>query len=500
MAANCGLACCIYLLMLTSIVTSQKLEDNSSSKYTAEVKEDNNTAQLNFKHLCDQVPNDILKCSRKHGISVLTCNCVTYNVTERLLQVGKCCFNLNQVRYLKLPASGRKLSNRMCEEFNREGTLCGNCKDGHYPLAYSYDINCVECPDGKSNWWKFVLAAFLPLTAFCFIVLHFKIRITSSNLQGFVFYSQIITIPMLVRPAIQAVKTKHLQWPIRVVIAFYEIWNLDFLRSMQLGICLGTDTLQTLALDLAVGVYPLLLMVLSYLLIHLHDRNFRPLLIIWKPFRAIFRNNWDARTSLIDAFATFLVLSNVKLVSASCDLLAPVKVYQLNSTGNLSYSWRVFYNASLPYFGEEHLPYAVLAITVLILFLLLPILLFILYPFLWFQKFLNLFPVCWYILHTFMDSFQGCYKNGTRPGTRDCRWFASAAFIIRFLMFLIGIFTFNAMFYPLVSLLGCFYIIFFLTLEPFKESHQNNVYGLFLCNINIVSVIVQVLFKVVKIQ
>ena len=72
------------------------------------------------------------------------------------------------------------------------------------------------------------------------------------------------------------------------------------------------------------------------------------------------------RTSVIDAFATFLVLSNVKLLSVSCDLLAAVKVYQLNSTGNLSYSWRVYYNASLPYFGEEHLPYAVLAIAVLL--------------------------------------------------------------------------------------------------------------------------------------
>ena len=299
MAAHCALASCIFLLVLTSIVVSQKLEDNSSSKYTAEVKEDNNAAQLNFWDMCDQVPHDILKCSRKHGISVLTSYCITYNITERLLQVGKCCFNTDRT-YLRLPAIGRKC---MCNEFHREGTLCGNCKDGYYPRANSYDINCVECPDGKSNGWKFVLTAFLPLTVFCFIVLYFKINITSSYLQGFVFYSQIVTIPMFVRLAMQVVKTMHLQWPVRVMLAFYEIWNLDFLRSMQLGICLGTDTLQTLALDLAVGVYPLLLMVLSYLLIHLYDRNFRPLVIIWKPFRAIFHENWDIRTSLIDAFA-----------------------------------------------------------------------------------------------------------------------------------------------------------------------------------------------------
>ena len=51
------------------------------------------------------------------------------------------------------------------------------------------------------------------------------------------------------------------------------IWNLDFLHFLKLGICLRTNTLQTLALHLAVGVYPLLLMMLLYLLIHLYDRT-----------------------------------------------------------------------------------------------------------------------------------------------------------------------------------------------------------------------------------
>ena len=212
---------------------------------------------------------------------------------------------------------------------------------------------------------------------------------------------------------------------------------------------------------------------LSYLLIHLYDKNFTPL---QKPFRAIFglfQRNWDVRTSLIDTFN--FVLSNVKLLSASCDMLAAVKVYQLNSTGNLSYSWRMYYNASLPCFGEEHLPYAVLAIVVVPVFVLLPILLLILYPFCWFQKFLNLFPVRWYILHTFMDSFQGCYKDGTQPGTRDYRWFASAFFILRLLLLVIALFNINAMLFPLVSMLLGIYINALVTLKSFKESHQNKI-------------------------
>ena len=132
----------------------------------------------------------------------------------------------------------------------------------------------------------------------------------------------------------------------------------------------------------------------------------------------------DARTSVIDAFATFFFLSNIKFLGTSSDFLYPMWVFQLypnhyNSTTHL------FYSPDVSYFGEEHLPYAILTIVVLCVFVLLPIALLFLYPFLVFRKFLSIFPGPWYILDTFVDSFHGCYKDGTEPGTRDYRWFAA---------------------------------------------------------------------------
>ncbi len=88
------------------------------------------------------------------------------------------------------------------------------------------------------------------------------------------------------------------------------------------------------------------------------------------------------------------------------------------------------------YNGPSHRPYFILAIGVLFISVILPVMILMLYPFQWFQKILNLFPVRWYVLHTFVDSFQGFYKNGTEPGTRDCRWFVSVFFIIRLLFFI----------------------------------------------------------------
>ena len=62
-------------------------------------------------------------------------------------------------------------------------------------------------------------------------------------------------------------------------------------------------------------------------------------------------------------------------------------------------------------------------------FVLTPGILLLLYPLRLFERFLNLFPIPWHILHTFVDSYQGCYKDGTEPGTRDCRGFASLFFV-----------------------------------------------------------------------
>ena len=317
---------------------------------------------------CGNIREDILQCHLNKGSTISHCNCVTFDETTGLTSAGNCIYTCDIGKrkdsnnlYHILPNNTMELENDLCGPFNRTGTLCGKCQDGLYPLVYSLNMNCVECPNGKSNWWKFVLAAFIPLTVFFFIVLFFNINVTSSHFLGFIWYAQGIAVTPLARALLATIRRNHnLVTAARWVLAMYGIWTLDFPRSFDLGICLGTDTLQTLALELAIGVYPLLLMVITYFLIHLYDRKFQPLVIIWKPFRvavSLFRRNWEIKTSLIDAFGTFFLLSNVKLSSVSFDLLAPVKVYQLNSTSPEPFpTWRLYYDANVPYFGERHLP------------------------------------------------------------------------------------------------------------------------------------------------
>ena len=370
--------------------------------------------------------------------------------------------------------------------------LCGKCKDGYYPLVNSLDVNCVQCPNGWSNLWKFVMVVFLPLTVFYFIILLFRVNVTSSQLHGFVYCCQGIALPSLVRAALLFASINQ-KIAIRVIGALYGIWNLDFLRSLDFSICLPVDILTALALDVAVGVYPLLLILITYVLIKLYDRNFTPLVTVWRPFAtfvSLFRRNWDIKTSLVDAFITFLYLCSVKFMSVSFDLLAPVQVKQLDSAGNVTESWHLYYDPTIPYFSKKHIPYAVLAVSVLTLFVTLPTLVLLLYPFACFQKFLNILPIRQHVLHTFMDSFLGCYKDGTQPDTRDCRWFASLLFSSRLLIVLIGIFILNWTFYIFSAMLIVSCVTLMNIVQPFKKDsthlYTNTLFLLFLALLYVV--------------
>ena len=255
------------------------------------------------------------------------------------------------------------------------------------------------------------------------------------------------------------------------MFSLYGIWNLDFFRPFYSDLCLGIGILPTLALDYAIAVYPLLLMIISYLLIVLYDRNYRVITIIWMSFQfffSLFERRWAVRASLVDAFSTFFLLSNIKFLNVSFDLLTPTRVYCLYGD-TYDYTYALYYSGDIEYFGGEHLPYGILAIVMLCVFVILPVAILTLYPFAFFQKFLNLFPVRWYILHTFVDSFQGCYKDGTEQGTRDYRLFSVLFLICRpvyMIIFYINRMSSNQQLFVLFPLL---ILLLLVVVQPYKQ-------------------------------
>ena len=458
----------------------------------------NNTNKTSSECQCRKFDfyDGIVTCDKDSGrLSVLDCNCVTYDSDtgqNHSVVAGSCFENCMHIsknkmydgRYLQLD----EVNNHMCDKSShRGGRLCGKCLPGLSPLAYSFNITCVNCTEGNKNLWKFFLVVFAPSTVFYFVVLFFKINATSSYLHGFVIFSQAVSHPALCRLIILAIKNGNqikLSITIRILISFFGIWNLDFFRMALPGICLDMSPLSVRALDYTIAIYPFFLTILSYILIEMHDRNFRLLVFIWKPFRCLFtllRRHWDVRTSVIDAYATFYLLSCFKILSITFDLLIPTKAFDLSNSTNTKYV--LYYDGTIDYFGPEHLPYAVPAIVMALLFVVFPTLLLLLYPFRCLQYILNHVHLRWHILHTFMDSFQGCYKDGTEPGTRDYRYFAGLYLLMRILLFIVLAFTVSSIFFPFAIFVILLSIILIINIQPHKDavSHYNTINATFLC-------------------
>ena len=188
---------------------------------------------------CGPGYHDNIRCDENKMISaVLNCFCVTSSNNE--LHAGYCFYNCerhinNKPHYTVYHEISKvvDLNEYMCGRFNRTGISCGQCKNGTSPFVLSYNMSCVECPEGHKNWWKFAVVGFVPLTIFCFFIVFFNINVTSSRLHGFVLFSQILSAPALIRIALIAIKgSPSPVIAVKITQSFNSLWNLEIFRSI----------------------------------------------------------------------------------------------------------------------------------------------------------------------------------------------------------------------------------------------------------------------------
>ena len=433
-----------------------------------------------------------LYCDNRYkSVDITDCFCMTHGDALGTV-AGECitnCFNSNlnesERHYYHLPSNLTELNKVMCEDhWNRGGRLCGKCKDGYHPLVYSYNVKCVECKDANYNWLSFIVAAFIPLTFFFILVVSCEISASSPKLEAFVVYAQIVATPANARIVREANTTEYnpnTAFVTQIILALYGIWNLDFFRTLLPPVCLKINTLQALALDYLIAFYPLVLIVITYVLIDLYDK-LCVLVWLWKPLSNLLKGSANVKPGSINAFIIFLILSYVKLLSVSFNLLVYVNVY--NSSGE-SVGTYLFYDASIKYFGREHLPYAIIAILVVIAFIALPLIFSLLHP-------LRCFNGCigrWPSLRICLDSFQGYYKDGT-DGDRDCRWFSSLYLFVRIALFLVyGLI--KKSFYQVACILLIILVALIIAFQPFKPQYgvYNTIHALHILNLAILFMI-----------
>ena len=409
--------------------------------------------------------------------------CMSYDDAVNDTVVGRCPFNYHhpdtQIFYVTLPNDTSELNSFMCDGLNRTGLLCSQCQQGLGPTVLSYKMQCVKCFDKRYGWLLYLTATLIPTTVLCILVMIFQFHVNSAETNAFVFLCQIITCASTLSISYMSVhyaaNSTVMHYFELVIITFYGFWNLDFFRYFIPSFCISSDmsTLDTLALDYVVAIYPLVLTVVIYFCIEMYDRGVRVVVCVWRPFRvcfARFRRRWDPKGSVINAFATFLLLSYSKLLTVSYSLLAPTELY--NDKGERVGQILLYFDPSTEYFSRQHLPFAVLAICVLWGFVLFPLLLLLLYPMRSFQRRLGYCTkIRWQFLHTFADAFQGCYKNGTN-GTRDYRYFAGVYLLSRTVL-LVAFVSHNALQWLILIPFPVVASLSFASFQPYKNNFFN---------------------------
>ena len=425
---------------------------------------------------CSKVPNRAIFCDPTiPKTSILDCYCMTYDTDQQETHLGKCFFGCDlqteDSLYNKLPPSKANLTEHTCGHAGRTSTLCGKCKSGYSPLVYSYDMSCMNCTGMTYNWIKYIAVAYIPLTFFFLFVVVFRFSGTTPWMRAFITICQGLASPIVIRSFLRVAKNR-MNASIRALGLIYGFFNLDFFRTIIPPICLDIAPLPALALDYAIAFYPLLLVLITYILIKLYSRDVRIIVWLWKPFYKCFRsvkNNWDFEGSVVNAFATFFLLSYLKLLDVSFDLLIYTEVHTLNNS-SLSFSTQyvLYFDASVDYFGPEHLPYALLAISVMMIMILFPIAFFIIYPMRCFQRCLNSCHIQRHSLDIFVSCYQGYYKDGTN-GTKDYRSFSVVFFLVQISIFVFFMISRNIYCFPISAGFLTVVTALQLWIQPYKE-------------------------------
>ena len=434
-------------------------------------------------------PGKIVVCDPNTKQTLLLIgNCMDYNEEKDVVFIGECPFT-NQKGdvdgvYVKPPQNVSELNQFLCGRLNRTGVLCSQCQEGLGTAIFSYSMQCLPCMSSGLGWSLYVFLATFPTTILFLFLLMFQVRITSGPLNAYIFASQLIVSAINSSVTFERTSTV-IRVAVLICCTIYGIWNLDFFRYLIPPFC-ATDRISPLhvvALEYAVAFYPLLLTVIAYICVQLHARDCRVMVCLWRVFCKCFGScrqrwgrQWDPVASIVHTFAAFLLLSYSKILFVSLQLLSHTQLYV--STGVvLPPPRRVYHDPLLEWFGSKHLPFALLAIFVLCIFVLFPALVLLLYPTKPFQKCLGCSGRRWLALHAFADVFQGCYKNGT-SGTRDCRYFAGLYLVLRIVL-LLAMYSGSVfgMYDEMVSIV-CLVVaaLVFLLFRPYKDNFWLNVW------------------------
>ena len=425
--------------------------------------------------------------------------CLTWNNATYDVEISRCRFTHQdpnlcakyEMYSISTEITGQELSDVTCKIYNRQGTQCRRCIDGYGPAAFSDGVTCADCSKHKYMWILNLLFQLTMVTLMYLTVILLQIKGTSSPFNVITTYGQLVIIAVMVSSGLHAKVICFTNNKFTVsFLTLVGVLNLDFFRFIIPPLCISASmkSITVLLFDYVIAVYPIVLTVFIYVSIELHDSNCWIIVSLSSPLKRFWHRNWNPKETILITCATFLLLSYSKFLHVSLSLLFTVHTY--NCSGEVvPNSTVLLYDPTIRFFHSEHIPYVVLALSVIVIFVLLPPLLLLLYPTRLFRKCLS---CCgfrrWDIFQLVMDIFQGWYKDGT-DGTLDYRPLSSLYMFLRFVIacaYFVVISMSNKFIYIFelvvisLGMLHVFLGMVFLVAKPYKVKWMSHTDGLLL--------------------
>ena len=398
---------------------------------------DNSTAQC----VCSDAMEYAITCDQQKQRSFLGLgNCAFQDSTTNGTVVAACPYvfpgHLIVDELIPLPNKPSELNHFICGNLNRSiGTpLCGRCTNGTGPSIYSFGSQCVNC--SAVNIVYYLLLQYLPTTILFVAIIVFRFNITSAPMAHYVLYCHFLVLVFKSRAG-EIANSYHttIYKLTSTVLTLNGIWTLDFFYFVSPPLCVSEnmEEIYTPFLDIAATVYPFILLLLTYVAIELHAHDFRPVVHLWKlvhrPFNK-FRKTWDPNASVIQAFATLFFLSYAKLIAL---LYEAFYISVVNNEKGEVVSSLSYIDPTVSIFSHKHWYLISLSGIILVFIILPPLLVLTVFPTHLFRKISRCLKPRWIVsVQTFVDTFHGCYKDGTNE-TRDYR--AVSGYILAILTF-----------------------------------------------------------------
>ena len=385
--------------------------------------------------------------------------------------------------FLLLPNNSVNLTQFICGN-TRIGTLCGKCRYGFSTYYHSKQFICGDNRNCKFGILFYLLSDILSLTIFFTIVITFGISLSSGSLNGLVFFSQFLDLFSLDETLKssdlhnKATETLHNGYQL-----VYGIFNLDFFPMFPFCLWKGATVMDILLFKYVTTVFAFILISLIVSLANCPNGRMKRLCCKYK---LCMGRSVSPKSSMIHGISTLLIVSYSQCTKATFSILKTV--YLVGKPGINPIL--VTYYEGLPYLQGKHLIYAVPAILVLLIVVVLPPIFLLMYPTL-----LHLLSLCnlsehqaIHRLHNctginrlmpLFDSLQGCYRD-------KLRFFSGLYFLYRVALLLT--FTFSELtFYLVTQFLLLFILAIHLVAQPYRLRKHNIFDGLIFINLAIIN-------------